>query len=254
MNGKKEKLYKYLKEKNYLDLEQRLSADADKARRSSKSQSARQEKKKMVKAVKRFQTFSALPATGRVNKPTLQETEKPRCGFPDITSQELLLMDAAPPRWNTLNITYGFRNFTQQLPTQAIRNAVAAAFSVWNLAFPPFNFREVLMDDNPLIVILFITGQHGDLDFRGADGDLAHAFLPNSSVLPGDIHFDNDERWSLDDPASFKDLMTVAIHEIGHSLGLIHSTNENAQMFATYRGLRRELHPEDVARIQNLYN
>lgn len=254
MNRKKEKLYKYLKERNYLELEESLSADANNAELSSKSQSARQERKKMVNAVKRFQTFSALPATGRVNKTTLRETEKPRCGFPDLTFHELLLMDAAPPRWNTLNITYGFRNFTQQLPIPAIRNAVAAAFNFWRLAFPPFNFREVSMDDNPLIVILFIAGRHGDLDFRGADGDLAHAFLPNSPILPGDIHFDNAESWSLDNPTTLKDLMTVAIHEIGHSLGLVHSTNEDAQMFATYRGLRRGLHPEDVARIRNLYS
>jgi hypothetical protein len=251
----KKKLYKYLEERNYIQLEESLSADTNNVKLSTKPPSARQERRKMVNAIKRFQTFSALPVTGRANKSTLQQTEKPRCGFPDITADEAVWMSAAPPRWHTSNISYGFRNFTQQLPRVAIRNAVAAAFNFWKQAFSAFVFREVSVDDNPMILIRFAVRDHLDsLPFRGVDGDLAHAFLPNSIELPGDIHFDDEERWSLDDLATQKDLMTVAIHEIGHSLGLVHSTNGDAQMFATYQGLRRGLHSEDAERIRDLYS
>ena len=46
-------------------------------------------------------------------------------------------------------------------------------------------------------------------------GTLAHAFFP---VFGGDVHFDADERWTVN---SFEgvSLTQSAAHEIGHSLG-----------------------------------
>ena len=48
-----------------------------------------------------------------------------------------------------------------------------------------------------------------------AGGTLAHAFFP---VFGGDVHFDADERWTVN---SFEgvSLTQSAAHEIGHSLG-----------------------------------
>lgn len=256
MSDKKEKLYKYLKKRNYFELEEKVSAAAKSARSTTKQLSERQKKKKFVDAVKRFQTFSDLPATGRVNKATMQEIEKPRCGNPDLTLAESVTLEAMPPRWNTKNITYGFRNVTQQIqPPQVVKNAIATAFGIWRQAVPTFSFREVSLAEGPMIKFLFIAGPHGDGEnFAGGDGVVGHAFPPNSPTLRGEVHFDNAEQWGVDGSATKIDLITVAIHEIGHALGLVeHSTNSNAQMFAKYTRVFRGLHPEDVARIQNLY-
>ncbi|MCB0032670.1 MAG: matrixin family metalloprotease, partial [Anaerolineales bacterium] len=66
------------------------------------------------------------------------------------------------------------------------------------------------------------------------------------------LRFDNDERWSN---TGFQDvdLLTVAVHEIGHALGLGHSRDPRAIMYASYAGPRRTLSADDIAGIQELY-
>ena len=49
------------------------------------------------------------------------------------------------------------------------------------------------------------------------------------------------------------DLVTVAAHEFGHSLGLRHSNVNGSMMFPSYSGARRYLHADDIAGIRNIY-
>ena len=49
------------------------------------------------------------------------------------------------------------------------------------------------------------------------------------------------------------DLLTVAAHEIGHTLGLDHSDDPNALMYPSYEGPHRSLGADDIAGIQDLY-
>jgi hypothetical protein len=249
----RKELSDYLKKRRYEDLENAIFPDFNRLR-DTKSRSKTQERRESVKAIQRFQTFSGLKATGRLNKQTHEEIDKPRCSFPDIGYTELLLMNFTAPRWPTTNIPFAIRNFSEQLPVPVTRTILTAAFAEWRRVFPPFVFPEVDLDDNPLVNVSFVVGNHQDgFSFRAGDGDLGHAFLPNHPTLRGEVHFDNSERWSVSNPATSYDLLTVAIHEIGHTLGLVHSTNRDSLMFATYLGLRRHLHTEDVNNIRNLY-
>jgi hypothetical protein len=50
------------------------------------------------------------------------------------------------------------------------------------------------------------------------------------------------------------DFFTVALHELGHSLGLGHSEVTGSVMEPVYAGSRRSLHPDDIAGIQALYS
>ncbi|KAI9161960.1 hypothetical protein LWI28_022374 [Acer negundo] len=98
--------------------------------------------------------------------------------------------------------------------------------------------------------------------FDGVLGELAHAYAP----LFGWFHFENDENWVVhqgDQPGHNSkgpailiaiDLESVAIHEIGHLLGLGHSVDQNAIMFPTLtNGVRKiELQKDDVDGIQSL--
>ena len=122
-------------------------------------------------------------------------------------------------------------------------------------------FVEVGNEASADIRIFWGVGNHGDpcnCDFDGVNGTLAHAFFPppNLGAFAGDIHFDDAETWTLNLKTSDSqpiDLLTVAAHEIGHSLGLAHTTVANSLMNASYTGSHRFLGPDDVASIQDLY-
>lgn len=49
------------------------------------------------------------------------------------------------------------------------------------------------------------------------------------------------------------DTQTVALHELGHALGLQHSGNSDAVMFAFYGGERRSLHEVDIKGMRSRY-
>jgi Matrixin/Putative peptidoglycan binding domain/Repeat of unknown function (DUF346) len=203
-----------------------------------------------VEALKKFQEFSSLPVTGKLDEPTLALMAKPRCGFPDTAD-----FVAQGNKWSTNSITYGFQNFSTDLTQAQVRAAISQALGLW-AAVTPLTFVEIPFAANPMIKIRFVTGNHGDVqDFDGPGGILAHAFYPppNSGDLAGDCHFDEAETWSLDLPASGVDLVTVAAHEFGHSLGLAHSTVDGALMYPYYGGPHRNLEADDIAGIVSIY-
>ena len=81
---------------------------------------------------------------------------------------------------------------------------------------------------------------------------LAHAFGPGETAISGDMHVDNEERWSPANGQQANDLLIVATHELGHSLGLSHSRDPKALMFPYY-GLTDKLGQDDIKAIQYLY-
>ena len=105
-------------------------------------------------------------------------------------------------------------------------------------------------------MILWGVFEHGDgISFDGTNGVLAHAFFPppNGGSIAGDAHFDDSETWTLNfksDSSQPIDLVTVAAHEIGHSLGLGHSQVSTALMAPFYNGSHRFLDQDDINGIQ----
>lgn len=154
--------------------------------------------------------------------------------------------------WDKLAITYAFVNGTNQIDGDVERDLIRRAFALW-AGQTELTFTEATADTAD-IVIGWAVRDHGDGDpFDGPGDVLAHASFPNpydnSQVF---LHFDDDERW-VDSDTRNVDLLTVAAHEIGHTLGLAHSNDPDALMFPSYSGSRRFLGDDDIAGVQSLY-
>lgn len=94
--------------------------------------------------------------------------------------------------------------------------------------------------------------------FDGPRGTLAHAFFPTDQFnAAGDIHFDADEEWEVGQDGTADnafDIFLVALHEIGHSIGLDHSQVADAVMAPIYNeAVGAGLRPDDIAGAVQLY-
>ncbi|MBK8823402.1 MAG: matrixin family metalloprotease [Anaerolineales bacterium] len=156
-------------------------------------------------------------------------------------------------QWGKTNITYYFINGTGKINGSAERDLIRAAFALW-ADETPLTFNEVSDSAQADILIGWAEGEHGDGDpFDGPGDVLAHASYPNPyqnrQVF---LHFDDSEKW-VNSETQNVDLLTVAAHEIGHNLGLDHSSDPNALMYPSYSGPHRFLGQDDVAGVQSLY-
>lgn len=211
-----------------------------------------------AEAIRRFQEFAGLPETGEVDERTARKLNMDRCGMPDQSA--LAEFSTSGRKWATTTLRYSFQNFTPDVDSGSIGIAVQQAFALW-AAYTPLRFLPVAMSASPQIIIRFVAGDHGDgAPFDGPSGVLAHAFYPSIPPAPvtaimGDAHFDEAETWTVAVPpgAGTIDLVTVAAHEFGHSLGLGHSAVSGALMAPFYGGPRRALAADDIAGITSLY-
>jgi Matrixin len=133
------------------------------------------------------------------------------------------------------------------IPSAFVESAVAGAVSQWTGATSGLSITKVGSGGD--ITLGFATGDHGDgYPFDGPSGVLAHAFYP---AYGGDVHFDDAETWTTNGSGGFS-FPAVALHELGHSLGLDHSFVAGAAMLPYYSG-QAYLSEDDVLGIQELY-
>jgi len=196
-------------------------------------------------------TLSCSLAT---NTPSSPDPQYRYDRLPPETNQSSAIAEYnAISKWARVGINYYFVNGTGKLDGNIERDAVRQAFALWS-AQTPLKFTEVSNEADADISIGWASGEHGDGDpFDGPGDILAHASFPNpyddSQVF---LHFDDDERWVNSDTQNV-DMLTVAAHEIGHTLGLAHSSAPNALMYPSYSGPHRFLDDDDVAGVQELY-
>jgi len=217
------------------------------------------------KAVREFQVFAGLRQTGTLSEETMEMMKKRRCGVRDIQEGEgsqnqtevirvlrKKRFALQGSRWKTRSLTYRVTKYPSKkgLSRNDVDITMKKAFEVWSTA-TNLKFERKRRGDVH-IEIRFERRSHGDDDpFDGEGGTLAHAFFP---VYGGDVHFDDDEDWTVNTFRGTSLLMSTS-HELGHSLGLSHSDVKSALMAPFYRGYEKvvKLDPDDIRGIQELY-
>lgn len=229
-------------------------------------------------AIKTYQKNFNLNVTGDLDDETLRQIVKPRCGVADIINGTTTMnagkenQTASKPRFHTVShftvfpgqprwpegreeLTYAF--FPGNGLSDAVKGVFAAAFARWS-EVTTLKFSETAAYYGADIRIGFFSGDHGDGEpFDGSLGTLAHAFSPTN----GRFHLDAAEDWVVSGDVTQSamptavDLESVAVHEIGHLLGLGHSSVEEAIMFPTISSRTKKvvLAEDDILGIQYLY-
>ncbi|HZG00015.1 MAG TPA: matrixin family metalloprotease, partial [Chitinophagales bacterium] len=221
--------------------------------------------KSTSQALDRFQQVMGLKASGTLNEATVNAMQQPRCGTPDIgvieratggTSANFVLRGCS---YNKTQFTFRFVTGTTDIPNNQEQNAVRRAFNTWAQALCGVTFEERATGAVDFEIGWF-AGDHGDGSNFDGDGNdsgnvLAHAFYPPpcGGDHAGECHFDEAETWSLNGNGSTIDIETVALHEIGHLLGLEHSRVSGSVMFPNYPGVLRTLTQDDIDGIRMLY-
>lgn len=156
------------------------------------------------------------------------------------------------PGFGSASLAYWFGTLPQSLDAASAKTELARAMAAWSavaqVSFQASSARQLRRQ----IEIFAAAGQHGDgYSFDGKGGVLAHTFYPppNGETLAGDLHLDLDEPWRI---GADVDLFSVALHELGHALGLGHNDDPTAVMYPYYRRVSG-LRDPDIAEIRKLY-
>jgi len=157
----------------------------------------------------------------------------------------------------TWHLSDPYKLFKNRTDFNVVRDVISHAFSMWSLGT---NHILRLKDQSTKrslntisdIEIFFASGSHGDHEpFDGPGGIVAHSGYP----MEGKIHFDASELWTVGGIRGI-DFRYVALHEVGHSLGLRHSQSNDSIMYPIYIRDSDDLglSTDDVTGIQYLYN
>ena len=162
-------------------------------------------------------------------------------------------------RWPTRTITWSAatRDFTgpdprqphiSGSPTSSDLELVRQAFAVWGAA-ANVDFREVA--DSPEAGIRIGMGSNRSLGTRGGTLAYAGTYSLGLNRLRSVIVMDAAESWT---PTHY---FNVVLHEIGHAMGLSHSSVGGAVMYPTYAwdstSIRSRLHQDDLDGIKALF-
>jgi hypothetical protein len=179
--------------------------------------------------------------------------------------------------WSTSCISYAVNKLgTQDLDPADSREIIKKTFQAWSdvdcpdgtVAKMTFQERDPIPckrsqynKTGPNVnVVLF---QDNNWKYRGIDGTLAKTSVTyndeTGEIYDADIEVNtaNNTVTITDDPAKVDyDLQAILTHEVGHFIGVAHSSDPSAVMFASYSPgstAQRTLTPDDIDAVCNIY-
>uniref|UniRef100_A0A914EPX5 Peptidase metallopeptidase domain-containing protein n=1 Tax=Acrobeloides nanus TaxID=290746 RepID=A0A914EPX5_9BILA len=155
--------------------------------------------------------------------------------------------------WFKPVVTYAFIGYAQDVPPVETEEAIKNAFAQWSSVIP-LTFRDVTKtEEKPDISFIFSSSICRVYAFT----------IPGSRTV-----FNTNTRWAYRDTSKilsreYLDLNSIALHEIGHHLGIpddsgrpgsimhMHFRRPQTDNFGNY--LRPLLQPDDIENAQALY-
>ena len=191
-----------------------------------------------ILAIQNFQQRFNLQVTGNLNNQTLNQILLPRCGVPDKNFPHGFIDNEALPNYRNQwfakrNLTYGFLP-ESEIP-ESMRKVFRDSFTRWAKAIEVLNPTETTYENADIKVGFYSFAEGVPEQLYGISSVRLEA---GSNVSIGEIRLDGSYYWAVpseNDSVSWKegvlDLESVAMHEIGHLLGLDHSFMEESVMY-----------------------
>jgi hypothetical protein len=165
-----------------------------------------------------------------------------RCGVPDaiVTGLQIQTYGSPGGRWSRRALTFSINPAGVSLPPGDAVAIISGAFGQWQtVAGPLLTLRPV--------------ASNGDIQASFGDGRLDARFGKPGGVAgigrfpeQGRLGFDSKENWT--DPL----LLSIALHEIGHTLGLSHS-NDPASLMYPFDMASSSIDAESADALRRLY-
>ncbi|EAT46122.1 AAEL002677-PA [Aedes aegypti] len=187
-----------------------------------------------------YQKYYELPRTGELDRDTKLSLKRPKCALSELTTQDHEF------KWNKRHLTYNVAKVPSATTPSNVKKLLRTAFQQWSnvtlLDFTESNSPKadirILFDDHRSKVREHLRGS------ATQDAIFTHASYPEKGVIRFNSKYYTKNR---------DEFLHTAMHEIGHALGMSHSSSRASIMYPFLDSHFSELPQVDVDAVQLKY-